>query len=110
VTGDKVTGQQSPNHPITQSPNHPAIRHQVLCITHLPQLAAFGDQHFTVNKRIVTAEGEERTRTVVQALAGEARLEELAQMLGTVGEAGRRSVEEMMNEVVKVKQNGLLLR
>jgi DNA repair protein RecN (Recombination protein N) len=110
VTGDKVTGEQSPSHPITQSPHHPITRHQVLCITHLPQLAAFGDQHFTVNKRIVTAEGEERTRTVVQALAGEARLEELAQMLGAVGEAGRRSVEEMMNEVVKVKQNGLLLR
>ena len=40
--------------------------HQVLCITHLPQLAAFGDLHYAVNKRVFAVNGEERTGTVVR--------------------------------------------
>ncbi|MEZ4683594.1 MAG: hypothetical protein R2932_56235 [Caldilineaceae bacterium] len=43
---------------IAQSAVHAAVSHQVLCITHLPQLAAFGDQHFTVNKRVILEQGE----------------------------------------------------
>ncbi|HXF60961.1 MAG TPA: hypothetical protein VNK95_05050, partial [Caldilineaceae bacterium] len=84
--------------------NGQGAAHQVLCITHLPQLAAFGDKHFTVNKRILQVNGEERTSTVVRDLEGAARLEELTQMLGATGDAGRRSVEEMMAEVARVKQ------
>jgi len=80
------------------------VMHQVLCITHLPQLAAFGDQHFTVNKRVLAVNGEERTSTVVRKLDEEARLEELVQMLGAPGEAGRKSVEEMMEEAEKIKR------
>jgi DNA repair protein RecN (Recombination protein N) len=76
----------------------------VLCITHLPQLAAFGDQHFTVNKQVITSNGEERTSTLVRRLDESARVEELMQMLGANSEAGRRSVEEMLNEVANVKQ------
>ncbi len=51
---------------------------QVLCITHLPQVAVFADAHFHVEKAI------EQGRTVsrVQALSGRARLDALAQMLG----------------------------
>jgi DNA repair protein RecN (Recombination protein N) len=79
------------------------VAHQVLCITHLPQLAAFGDQHFTVNKRVNQVNGEERTSTVVRQLDESARVEELMQMLGAESEAGRRSVEEMLSEVQKVK-------
>lgn len=79
------------------------VAHQVLCITHLPQLAAFGDQHFTVNKRVTQQAGEERTSTVVRQLDEQARIEELMQMLGAESEAGRRSVEEMLSEVQKVK-------
>lgn len=79
------------------------VAHQVLCITHLPQLAAFGDQHFTVNKRVNQVNGEERTSTVVRQLDESARVEELMQMLGAESEAGRRSVEEMLSEVRKVK-------
>ncbi len=48
--------------------------------------------------------GEERTRTVVRKLDDAARLEELVQMLGATGAAGRRSVEEMMEEANKVKR------
>ena len=52
--------------------------HQVLCITHLPQIAALGDRHFQVAKGI----REGRTTTEVVALADEKRIEELSQMLG----------------------------
>ncbi|MDQ3247840.1 MAG: DNA repair protein RecN [Chloroflexota bacterium] len=83
--------------------NGATVQHQVLCITHLPQLAAFGDQHFTVNKQVLSVAGEERTSTVVRKLDDAARLEELVQMLGATGEAGRRSVQEMMGEASKVK-------
>jgi DNA repair protein RecN (Recombination protein N) len=83
-------------------------QHQVLCITHLPQLAAFGDQHFTVNKQVLAVNGEERTRTHVQQLEGAPRLDELVQMLGATGEAGRKSVEEMIAEVGKAKQGARL--
>jgi DNA repair protein RecN (Recombination protein N) len=91
--------------------NHdqPPIQHQVLCITHLPQLAAFGDQHFTVNKRVLTVDGAERTSTVVCALDPAARIEELMQMLGAHSDAGRQSVEEMMREVAAVKKNAKTL-
>jgi DNA repair protein RecN (Recombination protein N) len=81
-----------------------AAPHQVLCITHLPQLAAFGDKHFTVNKRVFTVDGQERTNTLVRDLDDAARIEELTLMLGTPGTAGRASVEEMMAEVCRIKQ------
>jgi DNA repair protein RecN (Recombination protein N) len=85
------------------------IAHQVLCITHLPQLAAFGDQHYTVNKRVLLVNGEERTSTVVRTLDDTARVEELMNMLGAHSDAGRQSVEEMIREVNAVKQQGTLL-
>jgi DNA repair protein RecN (Recombination protein N) len=78
-------------------------RHQVLCITHLPQLAAFGDQHFTVNKRVRPVDGGERTSTVVKLLEPPERIEELMQMLGAITAAGRQSVEEMLAEVSAAK-------
>jgi DNA repair protein RecN (Recombination protein N) len=77
--------------------------HQVLCITHLPQLAAFGDAHYTVNKAVSVEAGEERTHTIVRALDEESRIQELTQMLGAPGATGRASVLEMLGEVEKVK-------
>ena len=53
-------------------------RRQVLCITHLPQIAAFADAHFRVEKH--TKDG--RTITRVVRLSEEARVEEIARMLG----------------------------
>jgi len=53
---------------------------QVLCVTHLPQVAAFGDAHFAVSKR---TEGD-RTVSRLTRLDDRARLEELARMLGSV--------------------------
>lgn len=71
-----------------------ARAHQVLCITHLPQLASFGDAHFKVEK--VQRDG--RTATVVQPLERKVRLEELAQMLGTTGKTGEQGAEQLLQE------------
>lgn len=46
----------------------------------------------------------ERTSTVVRTLEGDSRVQELTAMLGTHSAAGRRSVEEMLEEVAVVKQ------
>jgi DNA repair protein RecN (Recombination protein N) len=86
------------------------VSHQVLCITHLPQLAAFGDFHYAVNKRVFAANGQERTGTIVRQLEGDERLDELTQMLGASGSSGRRSVEEMMGEVGQVKAGKQVLK
>ena len=67
--------------------------HQVLCVTHLPQLASFADAHFQVRKAL----DDERAATQVRALEDEAeRVAELAAMLGTAGEAGMQSAREML--------------
>lgn len=70
-----------------------ARHHQVLCVTHLPQLAAFGEQHLQVSKRINNG----RTVTHVSELQGEARLPELAQMLGETSEGTLHSARDMLN-------------
>jgi DNA repair protein RecN (Recombination protein N) len=69
-----------------------ARMHQVFCVTHLPQLAAFGDQHYQVQKLV----DKGRTITRVEPLDGEARLLELSQMLGEVGEGTLRSAHELL--------------
>jgi DNA repair protein RecN (Recombination protein N) len=74
--------------------------HQVLCVTHLPQLASYGDAHFKVDKRVVG----ERTITHVQELSPEARREELAQMLGLVSEVTRKSAREILAQAQQEKQ------
>ena len=50
---------------------------QVICITHLPQIAAFGDQHFLIEKRV----RQGRTQTEVRLMEREDRVEEIARML-----------------------------
>ncbi|MEW6029231.1 MAG: DNA repair protein RecN [Chloroflexota bacterium] len=69
-----------------------ARSHQVFCVTHLPQLAVFGDQHWQVQKLIEKG----RTLTRVEKLDGEPRLLELSQMLGEVGEGTLRSAHELL--------------
>ena len=66
--------------------------HQVFCVTHLPQLAAFGDKHFRVSKEL----DDGRTLTRVQVLAGEKRVDELALMLGGVTDANRQAAVETL--------------
>lgn len=74
---------------------------QVICITHLPQIAAFGDRHFSVEKH--AAEG--RTVTVLRRLDREGRLDELARMLTGAEQGGtaRRHARELMAAARKKK-------
>ncbi len=67
-------------------------QHQVMCITHLPQLAVFGDQHYQVQKLINNG----RTSTQVTPVTGETRLLELAQMLGEVSEGTLQSASDIL--------------
>lgn len=71
-----------------------AADHQVLCITHLPQLAAFGEGHYKVDK--VVRDG--RTVTQVRPLEGEHRTTELAVMLGGDTPPNRESAQALLAE------------
>lgn len=55
-----------------------AAHHQVICITHLPQIAKFGDQHYSISKQVTNG----RTRTSISLLSDEDRYKEIARMLG----------------------------
>ncbi|QYK50955.1 MAG: DNA repair protein RecN [Anaerolineales bacterium] len=72
-----------------------ARAHQVLCVTHLPQLAAFGDQHFKVEKVV----NDGRTQTQAVRLKDDARVNELANMFGEISEGTLQSARELMDAV-----------
>lgn len=67
---------------------------QVLCVTHLPQIATFADHHFLIEKH--TAGG--RTKTTVRQVSGEERTEEVARMLSgaKLTETSRKHAEQMI--------------
>ncbi len=68
--------------------------HQVLCVTHLPQLASFADRHFRARKTT----SDSQVATEVSALTDENdRIGELAEMLGTSGAAGRQSARDILH-------------
>lgn len=75
--------------------------HQVFCVTHLPQLAVFGDLHYQVQKLVEKG----RTLTRVETLEGEPRLLELSQMLGEVGEGTLRSAHELLQTARQMVKN-----
>ena len=68
--------------------------HQVLCVTHLPQIACWADHHFKVGKFA----SRDRTVTSVEVLDGDARVTELSQMLGSESSPTRASVVEMLRQ------------
>jgi DNA repair protein RecN (Recombination protein N) len=76
-----------------------AQRHQVLCVTHLPQIASMADRHLVVRKQVERG----RTTTSVGALDAGERVEEVARMLGgeTITEAARRHAREMVRQAVR---------
>jgi len=76
-----------------------AQNHQVLCVTHLPQLGAFGDQHFKIEKE---AQGG-RTVTLARCLTDTERLPELASMLGGVSEPNLESAADLLRQAVEAK-------
>jgi DNA repair protein RecN (Recombination protein N) len=67
---------------------------QVLCVTHLPQIASFADRHFLIEKR----ESAGRTKTTVRALGSEERRSEIARMLSgaKVTEASLQNAEQLL--------------
>lgn len=72
--------------------------HQVLCLTHLPQIASKGTQHFLVEKRVE----KKRTTIVVTPLSGTARKREIARMLG--GEQLTVAVEKAAAEMLSASK------
>jgi len=71
--------------------------HQVLCLTHLPAVAAAADNHFAVAKRV----DKGRTFAELEKLEGENREKELTRMLGGEGKAARMLAKEMLGKGVK---------
>ena len=75
-----------------------AVHSQVLCITHLPQVAAMADQHLYIMKKIEN----ERTRTLVEMITGRERTEEVARMLS--GEELTQLTVETAEELLKIAE------
>jgi DNA repair protein RecN (Recombination protein N) len=71
-----------------------AQKHQILCITHLPQIAVYGDHHFLVEK----SHGGGITRTTIRELSEKERVVEIARMMGgeTITEKTLQGAEEML--------------
>ena len=69
--------------------------HQIICITHLPQIAKFGDHHFSISKRV----SHGRTKTFINLLSKKERVKEIARMLGgeKITQATLDHAHEMMN-------------
>jgi DNA repair protein RecN (Recombination protein N) len=83
-----------------------AVGRQIICITHLPQIASQADHHFLIKKE----KGEKRTFTRIYPLAKTERIEELARMIGGTRMTDKTiaHAEEMLNLAgnFKVKQGG----
>ncbi|MCM1263366.1 MAG: DNA repair protein RecN [Butyrivibrio sp.] len=71
-----------------------ATKHQIICITHLPQIAAMADTHFQIEKSVE----EERTKTKIHKLNENESVEELARMLG-----GAEITENVLNNAKEMK-------
>ncbi len=77
--------------------------HQLICITHLPQIAAMADKHFCIEKRVE----DKRSVTGIRPLGEEESVEELARMLGgaSITENVRNNAKEMKDLARNTKQN-----
>lgn len=69
--------------------------HQLICITHLPQIAAMADQHFCIEKQII----DNRSTTTIRLLEEQESVEELARMLG-----GEQITESAVNNAAEMKE------
>ena len=67
---------------------------QVLCVTHLPQIATFADHHYLIEKKPAAG----RTRTSIQEITGEERTQEIARMLSgaRLTETSLKHAEQML--------------
>lgn len=78
-----------------------ALNKQVLCITHLPQIASMADSHIHIEKKLI----DNRTQTFVHRLPAQDRLEELARMIGgePITKAGLENAAEMVRSATEQK-------
>lgn len=84
--------------------NKIALNHQVLCITHLPQIAAMADHHFIINK--TTDENKSKTLTTVLQLDYEGMINEIGRLIGSndsITEAVKQNAIELKNNAAKYK-------
>ncbi|MCM1187952.1 MAG: DNA repair protein RecN [bacterium] len=88
---------------VSEQLNTAARAHQVICITHLPQIAAMADRHFCIEK---SSTGD-NTITDIRVLDGEESLNELARLLGsdTATEAALSNAREMRSQALAQKKN-----
>jgi DNA repair protein RecN (Recombination protein N) len=77
-----------------------ARHHQVLCVTHLPQIACFADHHLTVAKRMQ----RDRTQAAVQPLPPAERAGELARMLGGRADTALQHAQELLDAASRAKR------
>jgi len=78
-------------------------QHQIICITHLPQIASFAAHHYRIDKKVT----KERTFTTVKELSFEERVTEIARLLaGTrITETALRNAREMLNHNLGLMSN-----
>ena len=75
--------------------------HQVICVTHLPQIACYADRHVRVKKLA----SRDRTVTSVEILADETKVTELSHMLGSDRRATRSNAREMLEQAMRWKES-----
>ena len=76
-----------------------SANHQVVCVTHLPQIAAFADHHVHIEKSVING----RMVTSARAIFADDIVEELSQMLGSTTPITRRHAEEMLEKTARWK-------
>jgi DNA repair protein RecN (Recombination protein N) len=81
-----------------------AAHHQVLCVTHLPQIACFAHRHLKVIKKV----HQEKTKITVKVLEGEERVQEIAEMIRGKGwsQTTLKQAKEMLAEAGREKEGG----
>jgi len=79
--------------------------HQILCITHLPQIAAMADHHFLIAKNTMDVDGQPKTRTCVTPLSQQDIFHELARLIGgaQITDATLQAAEEMKHLAEELK-------
>lgn len=77
--------------------------HQIICISHLPQIAALADSHFVINKVVL----DNKTKTIVNRLSEDGRIEEMARLLGGVDLTNTtiKHASEMIEMSKKIKNH-----
>lgn len=86
---------------VSEKLHHISLKHQVICITHLPQIAAMADTHFLIHK-LTKNNG---TKTIVKELDKENRLYEIGRLLdGEATDLALKHAEEMIDKAIKRKK------